>query len=1020
MADLRYIMDMADDEDGNDKYSRRPGVSDSTRSSNPSSTTKQSDDNLPSSTTDTIKSQPRRRGPLNRPSKSTTTVSSTTAKASEDKAPTTASSSSRLPTVERRSVDSTESMDTTGYGAYTQSSSSSNMPPSGRSNVSSRPISSVPGDSSNIPVKLTPITGRVSRAKKGVPVHTCDICKPPKTFTRAEHLRRHQLSHKPATFQCSYPGCDKTFHRQDLLTRHTQRHEQEDRSGTDMTGGPSRQTSHTPVDNPSMSSFPQTPLLPGTGLPMTDDISTNQSYPGSTSPYPTSHRGSISGQGPMSPSSRSHSASFSQGDYILSSAAHHVPPYGIHPASMDGSSFDNNSYGLGFEPRRSPSYTYLGFEGLPSLTIPDSSFPGHLSQESNWSSASDSPYSTPDRAMIRGYDSPDADVSNPDILYVPHQYPSPHQPVYHQVSDYTTPYDDNGYFDFQSQPYPVRSPTPPTVTLSAQPVENLVTLGHSVPDAPALLRRQKGAAALLSPYSDAAFLTALVPSTAALNAIPRYLDVYWKRFDTLFPIIHRQSVETSDDPVLRCAMAAIGSQFLQSREDRNNSQILHGFASQEARRRPQWGVDVMQAILLCEFYGRFRGMRAVARPSEPFQSLYARDHIFSLVLSPSNNYWHQYSTSSSQVATPRTSVNHDNSSDTSYRLWDEWIISESRRRLLAACFVLDIHTSMYHEHSTSRHFITPTPPIPLTKPTQRLWAAQDSKTWEELISSEPEQLNSISLADEEITADHVATALPLDLAVYLASETLRLPRRSSASTIDISADLDLDPTTRICNLFSGSAVANTYLALHYTPLRDLLAVTGDSWLFSRKLLDPEDFQRRKFIVRLWSRSAHAGVASTFAARALLAFFDTNDNTRNREDSTERNYQGGCCDTSEISDYWSLYVCTLICWSINRTTKGATGRGNADGTGLSSTSSSSRNYSASGKAESEAKAWLKMVASLNPETTSQDMRARREALSVVAMVRKRLEHESIGGKSKLLVDAVRVLKSLEDDPTRARF
>lgn len=62
-------------------------------------------------------------------------------------------------------------------------------------------------------VKLTPITGRVSRAKKGVPVHTCDICRPPKvmlfeisslcqqsnlsptqTFTRAEHLRLVQPS----------------------------------------------------------------------------------------------------------------------------------------------------------------------------------------------------------------------------------------------------------------------------------------------------------------------------------------------------------------------------------------------------------------------------------------------------------------------------------------------------------------------------------------------------------------------------------------------------------------------------------------------------------------------------------------------------------------------------------------------------------------------------------------------------------------------------------------------------------
>lgn len=31
-----------------------------------------------------------------------------------------------------------------------------------------------------IPVKYTPVTGRVSKAKKGVPVHTCTICRPPK------------------------------------------------------------------------------------------------------------------------------------------------------------------------------------------------------------------------------------------------------------------------------------------------------------------------------------------------------------------------------------------------------------------------------------------------------------------------------------------------------------------------------------------------------------------------------------------------------------------------------------------------------------------------------------------------------------------------------------------------------------------------------------------------------------------------------------------------------------------------
>lgn len=176
MSDLRYIMDMEDDAEdlGNDKYSRQPSLSGSARSPNPSSTSKKSDENPPPSTTDPGKSQPRRRGLLSRASKSTTTASPATATASVDKAP-----PSRSPLVEKRSVDRTESMDSIGYGSYAHSSSSSNMPPSSRSNVSSRPMSSAPGESS-IPVKLTPITGRVSRAKKGVPVHICDVCKPPK------------------------------------------------------------------------------------------------------------------------------------------------------------------------------------------------------------------------------------------------------------------------------------------------------------------------------------------------------------------------------------------------------------------------------------------------------------------------------------------------------------------------------------------------------------------------------------------------------------------------------------------------------------------------------------------------------------------------------------------------------------------------------------------------------------------------------------------------------------------------
>lgn len=79
----------------------------------------------------------------------------------------------------RQSSTSVDSMDQHGYGSAASSSSmgggtgSGGYPP----NHPRRPMGS---PSPDMPIKLTPITGRVSRAKKGVPVHVCDQCNPPK------------------------------------------------------------------------------------------------------------------------------------------------------------------------------------------------------------------------------------------------------------------------------------------------------------------------------------------------------------------------------------------------------------------------------------------------------------------------------------------------------------------------------------------------------------------------------------------------------------------------------------------------------------------------------------------------------------------------------------------------------------------------------------------------------------------------------------------------------------------------
>lgn len=67
-------------------------------------------------------------------------------------------------------------------------------------------------------------------------------------------------------------------------------------------------------------------------------------------------------------------------------------------------------------------------------------------------------------------------------------------------------------------------------------------------------------------------------------AIPGYLEVYWERVDPLLPLIHRQSFEAAPEDALKCAMAAIATQHLDSREDRVWGNQLHEFAWQEVKR----------------------------------------------------------------------------------------------------------------------------------------------------------------------------------------------------------------------------------------------------------------------------------------------------------------------------------------------------------------------------------------------------------------------------------------------------
>jgi len=169
MADLRFIMDM-DDRDTDQRMNIRnhetpPGPN---HGSIPSRSAPTNQDHHNSSFT---ASSP---GPLGLSSQPL--VSSATATPASSTVP----GPARLS--RRESTASSESMDFSGYVGRGRGTSSGPM----------RPM--VSPAMAEHPVRLTPITGRVSRAKKGVAVHTCEECRPPKvSVTILLDSRKHEV-----------------------------------------------------------------------------------------------------------------------------------------------------------------------------------------------------------------------------------------------------------------------------------------------------------------------------------------------------------------------------------------------------------------------------------------------------------------------------------------------------------------------------------------------------------------------------------------------------------------------------------------------------------------------------------------------------------------------------------------------------------------------------------------------------------------------------------------------------------
>ncbi|KAM0591790.1 hypothetical protein ACHAP6_002067 [Verticillium nonalfalfae] len=482
------------------------------------------------------------------------------------------------------------------------------------------------------------------------------------------------------------------------------------------------------------------------------------------------------------------------------------------------------------------------------------------------------------------------------------------------------------------------------------------------------------AAPILSPSSLSP------PPASAYRAIPYYIEVYWDKFHHLFPIVHRRTFEEALEQcdLLRCAMAAVATQYLTSKEDRIRGNQLHEYAWQQARRSLHWSVSVMQAILLCELFARFRGRKAAIRPSKEFEDVYQRVYDPSVIFAP----------------VPMSGPSNVR--------WHTWLDMEARRRLLGACFVLDVHTSVYQEQRRVREFDIAAegiPSIPLTGQTNELWEAMSADAWSAMVANKENIMSILTtlpmINPGSLTDCTIQTHSLFDRSIILASEAIRLQSQGSAAPSDPS---------RMAGLFPDCPVANTYLALHHAPLHDLLAVSGESWVFSQKLMEASSFAEHKKRLRQWSSSSEAATSVIFACRAMEAFtaqgnrWDADEDDEDADNMDIWDTQRPRAWRDDVSDYWGMYVCALICWAF--------------GHGASADELEGATMVREGAGEAATLAWVRAVARMGEDDVMK-IRNLQDSTKVVELARSWLEADCIGNRSRLFVDAVRVLRKLEE-------
>ncbi|KAL5404581.1 hypothetical protein PMIN03_009067 [Paraphaeosphaeria minitans] len=650
-------------------------------------------------------------------------------------------------------------------------------------------------------------TGRISKAKKGLKVHHCECGR---SYTRAEHLRRHQRNHAQDALQCDWPDCGKPFYRLDLLQRHQERHNDPGRAESPQMYSPAS----TADPEPRVSAAVTLPAPVATALPATDSY-----YAQPVSPMPVSAADTRYTSNPfrtprlptsaIRPSIYSSPTSNASPSFHRSKRAYTAPRQNQGPVSVPVDAGMQNGI------------TWTDpFGHSPHYTSSSSDYPSPIPSGPDYSSNmfANPPYGPgPNRTR---------NSSNASYTETAWGYPSRSPTSATSTMAYT--WTSNEKSPAPSQPVYMHTSYPMTSMPMSAGVDPMTGFGHFGPKT--MVHRDEEEQAFLFPEQSYG-----MRQFVYTYPFEQYLNNYWRFFHAAYPIVHRATFESiSQPPMLHAAMIAIGGQYSDDASVKRKSRILHDRCVRLLDKRE---LDVIteperlcdwQASFLVEAMSQYRARRAAMTLSSRFKTLYQK---------LCNSF---REVTSNIVENISALVQPENAT---YARWTQWIELSTQQRLFICCYILEYQQATLlarNSHQSSINCQGFDLPIPAQS---ELWDATTPSGWAMAAQQNPHHLTYVF----QVTPDAMQTFDAFQSSLIIAAYYNHFNNPTPYLAPDNFQHID--------HLLDNSAVTKHQLLtaklLQVVPIRALLAVSGESWILCEKTSSPQMFASYKTNFRSW-------------------------------------------------------------------------------------------------------------------------------------------------------------------------